>query len=78
MFERDIFSSFSLNNIKSLGGISMWSGSKKKYVLNQSCVELFRDPTLYQTPSKHKENPFWFSIPASYFNFDFGKGKEFL
>jgi hypothetical protein len=60
---------------KQFGISNMWCGSKKSYVLNQSCTELS------QSPSKERKgsNPFCFSIPLSYFNLlenDF-KGEEF-
>jgi len=62
-FERDQFNYF-LIKIKPLRGLNMWSpGSKKTYVLNRSCMDLFT------SPCKEKENPFCFSIPVTYFNF---------
>ena len=42
----------------------MWSGSKKCYVLNQSCMDLSHSPW----EERRKSNPFCFSIPLSYFN----------
>ena len=79
MFKCDHINSFILKNIKSLSGINMWPSSKKTYVLNRSCMELYRNPSdLYRTPSKRKENPFCFSIPVTYFSFlDSEKGKKF-
>lgn len=51
----------------------MWPlSSKKTYVLNRSCMDLF------SSPSKDQENPFCFSIPVTYFNFlDNEKGEKF-
>lgn len=52
---------------------NMWlRSSKKTYVLNRSCMDLF------SSPSKDQENPFCFSIPVTYFNFlDNEKGEKF-
>lgn len=50
----------------------MWSGSKKTYILNHSCMEFSPDKELM-------ENPFCFSIPLCYFNLlDDGTGEIFI
>lgn len=59
---------------KQLGISNMWCGSKKSYVLNQSCTELSQ----FSDKERRGSNPFCFSIPLSYFNLlenDF-KGEE--
>lgn len=51
-----------IKTVGSLDVTKMWSGSRKTYILNHSCMEFSPEDELL-------ENPFCFSIPLCYFNF---------
>ena len=56
---------------RSLDVAEMWSGSRKTYILNHSCME-------FSSENELLENPFCFSIPLCYFNFlNDGTGEMF-